>query len=260
MRQLLLSFLALMLSWGTSISQTKSTGVVNLLSGMTAKLDLNNTNNTATLTFTGPSDRWYALQFGDFNVGGGMGNGEDIVYFNGSTLADAVHNGIGIPPTNDSNNWNVESNTVSSGIRTIIANRTFNTGDTNDYIFSYDQSSISFAFSRSGSQSFSLAYHGASNRGYAIDNVFSTLGIEDHEVLDGEVTLIPNPASTSFKIHSNFDQNIVNITVYNSLGQNVSTLKNINSEINISELPSGNYYVEIENDLGLTSMKKLIIK
>lgn len=260
MRLFLLSFLALSLSWGTSIAQTKSTGVVNLLSGMTAKLDLNNTSSTVTLTFTGPSDRWYALQFGDFNVGGGMGNGEDIVYYNGSTLVDAVHNGIGIPPTNDANNWTVQSNTVSSGIRTIIANRAFNTGDANDYVFNYDNSSIDFAFSRSGSQSFSLAYHGASNRGYAINNAFSTLGIDDHEVLNREVTLIPNPASTSFMIQSDFEQNIVNTTVYNSLGQNVLSIKNISSEINIAELPSGNYYVEIENDLGLVSMKKLIIK
>ena len=260
MRLHLLLLLSLTLSLGTSFAQTKSTGVVNLLSGMTAKLDLDSANNTATLVFTGPSDRWFALQFGDFNVGGGMGNGQDIVYYNGSTLVDAVHNGIGIPPTDDTNNWTIMSNTTSSGIRTIIASRAFNTGDSNDYTFNYSNGSIDFAFSRSNSQSFSLAYHGASNRGYAINNAFSTLGIADHEAFVKDVKLIPNPASTSFTIQANFEQDIAKTTIYNSLGQNVLSIKNNTLKIDISALPTGNYYVEIENDLGAVSMEKLIIR
>ncbi|MCY1364766.1 hypothetical protein D9M69_515860 [compost metagenome] len=85
-------------------AQTKTTGTVNLLSGMTAKLDLNSTNSTATLTLTGPSDRWFALQFGSFAEGQGMESGQDVVYYNGTTLVDAVHNGVGTAPSADTNN------------------------------------------------------------------------------------------------------------------------------------------------------------
>lgn len=261
MRPLLLVLLALFLNAKTLNAQVKSTGVVNLLSGMTAKIDLNNNNKTVTLTFTGPSDRWYALQFGNFNFGDGMKNGEDIVYYNGNTLVDAVHNAVGTRPTDDStNNWKLTSNTVSSGIRTIIATRAFNTGDSNDYVFNYQDNAIDFAFSRSQSASYLLAYHGFPNRGYAISNSFTTLGIDDHEFAFKEVKLIPNPASTSFVIHSNFDHKIVNTTIYNSLGQNVLFIKNTSSEVNISQLPIGNYYVEIADNLGSVSMKKLVIK
>lgn len=171
MKKLLL--IAFLLSAVGLHAQSKTTGVVNLLAGMTAKLDLNNTTSTATLTFTGPSDRWYALQFGSFAAGGGMGAGQDIVYFNGTTLVDAVHNGLGATPSNDgTNNWTVTSNTVAAGTRTIVATRAFNTGDTNDYTFVYANADIDFAYSRSATASFSLAYH-QNNRGYAMNKPFS---------------------------------------------------------------------------------------
>jgi hypothetical protein len=228
---------------------------------MTAKLDLDNSNNTATLTFVGPSDRWFALQFGDFSVGGGMGNGEDVVYYNGSTLVDAVHNGIGIAPSNDANHWNLISNTTSSGTRTIIATRPFNTGDNNDYVFNFNDSTIDFAFSRSSSISFSLAYHGFSNRGYAINNSFTTLGIDDHEFKPNSIKLIPNPAVTNFYIHTSSKQDIVKVTIFNALGQEVLSVENSFYEsIDVSSLPAGNYYVEIKSNTDKVTIKKLLKK
>ena len=156
-------------------AQSKTTGTVNLLSGMTAELMLNNSTTTATLTLTGPSDRWFALQFGIFpgTSGGGMASGQDVVYYNGTTLVDAVHNGVGATPTTDAvNNWTVTSNTVSGSTRTIVATRAFNTGDTNDHTFVYSDVNIDFAFSRSQSASYGLAYHGP-NRGYQLNRPFT---------------------------------------------------------------------------------------
>ncbi|MEL1246182.1 T9SS type A sorting domain-containing protein [Flavobacterium sp. DGU11] len=174
MKKLLLIALVVLSAAGLH-AQSKTTGVVNLLAGMTAKLDLNNTTSTATLTFTGPSDRWYALQFGSFVQGDGMEAGKDVVYYNGTTLVDAVHNGVGVTPSTDAvNNWTVTSNTVAAGTRTIVATRAFNTGDTNDYTFVYSDANIDFAYARSASVSFSLAYH-QNNRGYAINKTFSCI-------------------------------------------------------------------------------------
>ncbi|OIQ17691.1 MAG: hypothetical protein BM557_08365 [Flavobacterium sp. MedPE-SWcel] len=172
MKKLLL-LAALILSATGIQAQTKTTGTVNLLSGMTAEIMLNEGTSTATLTFTGPSDRWFALQFGDFSTGGGMGNGEDVVYYNNTTLVDAVHNGIGSAPSTDAvNDWAITSNTVSGATRTIVATRAFNTGNTGDYTFVYSDATIDFAYSRSSSASYALAYHGASNRGYQLNRTF----------------------------------------------------------------------------------------
>ena len=262
MKTLLLSSLALIINIVTLTAQTKSTGAVNLLSNMTAEISLDKASNKATLTFTGPTDRWFALQFGDFSAGSGMSNGEDIVYFNGSTLVDAVHNGVGIPPSVDRNDWTLISNTASSGIRTIIATRAFSTGDSNDYVFNYNNTAIDFAFSRSQTVSYNLAYHGFANRGYAINNKFTdgALSIDDNEFNLKQITLVPNPATTSFMIKTDFEQNIINTSIYNALGQKVLSVNNNISRIDVSGLASGNYYVQIETGLGVVPMKKLLIK
>lgn len=174
MKKLVLFILFMLASLGLQ-AQSKTTGTVNLLSGMTAELVLNNSTTTATLTLTGPSDRWFALQFGIFpgTSGGGMAAGQDLVYYNGTTLVDAVHNGVGATPSNDAvNNWTVTSNTVSGSTRTIVATRAFNTGDANDHTFVYSNPNIDFAFARSQSASYGLAYHGP-NRGYQLNRTFT---------------------------------------------------------------------------------------
>ena len=172
MKKLLLTTLIFCASLGL-YAQSKTTGVVTLSSNMTAEMLLNDNDDTVTLTFTGPSDRWYALQFGNFNTGAGMQNGTDVVYYNGTTLVDAVQNSIGSAPSIDANNnWTVNTNTVAGGIRTIIATRALNTGDANDYTFNYSDTNVDFAWARGSSASFALSNHGGSNRGYSINNFF----------------------------------------------------------------------------------------
>jgi len=237
-------------------SQTKSTGVVNLTTGMTAKLDLNNTNTTVTLTLTGPSDRWFALQFGNFAEGSGMQAGEDVVYFNGTTLVDAVHNGVGSPPSPDTNNWTVTSNTVASGTRTLVATRAFTTADSNDFAFVYANNSIDFAYAKMSSASFSLAYHGGGNRGYLIDAPFTTLGVSDFE--QNKIAFYPNPANNFFSIRSNDE--IKSVIIYDATGKKVAGFKNQKDQLDISNLKAGIYFIEISNSENKVVTEKLIKK
>ena len=129
--------ITLLLLIGVSLlsAQQKSTGVVTLSTNMAATLTLDNGTSTATLSLTGPNDRWFALQFGSFT--GGMAAGSDLVYWDNVTLVDARHVGIGSTPTTDAtNNWTITSNlnnSPSAGLRTIVATRAFNTGDANDF-------------------------------------------------------------------------------------------------------------------------------
>ncbi|MFP9097456.1 T9SS type A sorting domain-containing protein [Flavobacterium sp. RHBU_24] len=172
MKKVLLTAL-LAFTAGAAFAQSKTTGTVTLTTGMTAKVDLNSGTSTATLTLTGPQDRWIALQFGSFATGGGMQDGTDVVYYNGTTLIDANQNGIGSAPSTDTNDWTVTSNTVSGTTRTIVATRAF-AGGTGDFTFNYTDANIDFAWARGSSASFSLSNHG-SNRGYKLNQAFNCL-------------------------------------------------------------------------------------
>jgi len=240
-------------------AQQKSTGVVALSSNMSANLTLNNTTSIVTLSITGPNDRWFALQFGSFT--GGMVNGTDLVYWNNSTLVDAKQIGIGSTPSNDTtNNWTITSNINNSpntGLRTITASRAFNTGDANDFVFDFSATSIDFSWARAASASFTLANHGISNRGVALDRTF-TLGTESFSLNDSK--LYPNPNNGDFIITSK--TNITKVNVYTITGAFVKTIEvndNINSaEVKVSGLEAGVYLLELKNDFE-KSWKKVIV-
>lgn len=172
MKKLLL-LTALLAGAAGTYAQSKATAVVSLTTGMTAKLELNSATSTATLTFTGPSDRWFALQLGSFTGTGGMQEGADVVYWNGTTLVDAVHNGVGAVPTVDTNDW-TSSSTVSGTTRTIVATRAFNTGSSDDYTIVYADANIDFAWAKASSATNTINNHGG-NRGYDLNNAYTCI-------------------------------------------------------------------------------------
>jgi invasion protein IalB len=171
MKRLLLLAALLMGAAGLH-AQSKATAVVTLTTGMTAKLELNNTTTTATLTLTGPSDRWIALQIGSFTNSGGMQEGADVVYWNGTTLIDGNQNGVGAFPTVDTNDW-TSTSTVSGTTRTIVATRAFNTGSSDDFTFVYSDINIDFAWAKASSATNTLNGHGTGNRGYSLNNAYT---------------------------------------------------------------------------------------
>ena len=171
MKKLLLLTSLLMGSAGL-YAQSKATAVVALTSGMTAQLELNNTTSTATLTLTGPSTRWFALQIGSFGGDGGMVEGKDVVYWDGNTLVDASHNGVGIAPSPDAvNDW-TSTSTVNGTTRTIVATRALNTGDSSDFTFVYTDANIDFAWAKASTATNTLISHGG-NRGYSLNNAYN---------------------------------------------------------------------------------------
>ena len=72
---------------------------------------------------------------------------------------------------------------------------------------------------------------------------------------DQQLTLVPNPASTSFKIVPQVTEG--NYTIINSRGQMVSTGK-VRESFNIEGLPSGMYVVRIETAESIESLRLIV--
>lgn len=256
-----ITLLTLLMISISGFSQQKTTGNVTLSTNMTVNLTLNNTTQNAIMVLTGPSDRWFALQFGAFAVGSGMATGNDFVYANGTTLIDGKMNGVGVTPSTDANqSWTIISNSVSSGIRTITAQRNFSTGDANDYTFNYANTSIDFAWARCGSASYTLNNHGGSNRGYVVGTPLSTV-LSINEFSLKAATIYPNPSNGSFSIETNTSLDKIN--VYSQTGSLVKTIELLDQsnkiDLNLNNFQKGIYLIELQNETEKT-WKKIIIE
>lgn len=252
MKKTTLLLLALpLLGWAQS-KGTNPISVQNLNAGMV----LNNDTQTVTLTMVGPSDRWLAVQYGQFT--GGMQNGSDMAYFNGTTLIDGRMNGSGQTPSADAqNNWTVTQNTVNSGIRTLVATRPFDSPDATDYDFNYADQTIAIGLARGNGASFTLSNHGSSNRIMNTTLGFTNLGTN---VIVKETTRVyPNPSQGNVIISSEYE--LQSVAVYQLNGALVRTLRpeTASTQIELSDLSTGTYLLEIETKTEKT-WKKIVVE
>lgn len=248
--------LSLFLALAINISffaQTSSTGTINLssTSGLeyTAKIDITSTN--VTLTLVGPSDRWLALGFGASS----MTTNKDVVIFNGTNLTDRTFQGIGSTPTLDNNqDWSISSNTILSGVRTLIATRNLNTGETNDYVFTTSDTSISLVWARGNGATFNLSNHGGGNRGATASGI--TLGINDL-TLANNFKIYPNPASSKINIKLPSTLNTVTLEAFNTLGSKIynQDISNLNTSIDVSNWSNGIYLIHLKTDNNLLTKR-----
>ena len=251
-----ITIILLLLVGFLGFAQSKSTGVVTIVGNVSVELVLNNTTQIATITMTGPSDRWFAVKLGSFTSG--MSTAPDVYYFNGSTLIDASQGGSG-PNTDPIQNITVTSNTVVGGIRTIVATRPFATGDATDFTYVFSATSIDIAGAFGASASNNLAYHGSDNRATAIDTPFTTLGVEDFTL--NATKIYPNPSKGIFTIESKTTLDKIN--VYSQTGVLVKTIEVLSNtsetiEVNLQGLQIGIYLLELQNATE-KSWKKIII-
>ena len=229
----------LLVGLNVSIAQTKSTGVVNLNSLMTLKIDKNATTSSVTLTLTGPSDRWFGIGFNSST----MANGTDCLYYS-SSLVDSKITGQSTPTTDATNEWTISSNTVSAVTRTLVLTRNF-VGGTGDYTFVYNDNALNMIWAYGSG--LTMSQHdtrGSSALGF-------TLGIEDFASLD-KISIAPNPSNGIVTISKNNQTAISKVTVFDI---NAKVLKVIDSELNLeaiqidlSKFSKGVYFIEIAND------------
>ncbi|MCF8323013.1 MAG: leucine-rich repeat domain-containing protein [Flavobacterium sp.] len=85
-------------------------------------------------------------------------------------------------------------------------------------------------------------------------STFKTLGTPDFD-FDRYFTVYPNPATTALNITTKESINIGTVNVYNALGQLVLAIPNAEkvSKVDVSNLKSGNYFIQIRTDKGSSS-------
>ncbi|RKE98786.1 T9SS type A sorting domain-containing protein [Ichthyenterobacterium magnum] len=93
------------------------------------------------------------------------------------------------------------------------------------------------------------------NQGMIVSAIDITLSIDEFDTL--QFSLYPNPAKNQFTIQLDASVQLEQVIVYNILGQEVLTSKNI--VVNTSNLVSGSYFVKVSTSKGKTT-KKLIIE
>lgn len=224
-----------------------TSGNVNLGStGMVVKLET--TTTTATLTLTGNSNSYLGIGFGS----AGMGNGSDGFIYNSQSSVDYTFTGVGSNPMADTaQHWTVVTNTVASGIRTLVATRTL-AGGSEDYTIANAAANIPISYARG--TGLSLQNHGTS-RGYSTLVMKASLSTEDFD--QQKIKVYPNPVTDM--LHFGDNGTIKKVSFYDITGRMVkTTLTEGKNSIDVSTLKKGTYVVEYELTDGSTSYDKII--
>ena len=227
-------------------AQSFSTGTQTLSSGLTTSINIDNDTGTTTLTLAGPSDKWFGIGFGNSNM-----NGTDIFMTDGSSIRDAYSTSTSGTPEADSSqqsgDWTLVSNTVSSGTRTIVATRANDTGNSNDYTFSASAGSLTVIWAVGSSTTY--AYH--SIRGATALSV--SLGISENNLLSFE--MYPNPVSDLLNIQLPTGTEKAEVGVFDYTGRLVSskTISSNDTAIDVQQISKGIYMIRLaaNNKIGV---------
>lgn len=243
---------ALCLSIGLFSFAQFTTGTVSL-TGSTRTIRIDTNATTAVMTLTGDSTHWLGIGFD----GTSMATVTDMFIWNNTANRDYIAPGGHSQPNPDaagSQSWTIVSDTVSGGVRTVVASRSLTSAG--DYTFLNNSSSINIIFSEGFDVI--LGYHGGNP--HAPQTLTRTaLGIEDFSLNGSQI--YPNPSNGDFLVKTK--TNLETINVYTQTGVLVKTI-NVEDdsdavEVNVKGLQTGVYLIELVNDTEKT-WKKIIVK
>ena len=89
-----------------------------------------------------------------------------------------------------------------------------------------------------------------------LEYVNPNLGNSDLSYLDNAIGLFPNPTSSLVQLNISNDIEVINVKLYNVLGQQITIVTN--NSIELSFLPAGLYYLQIATNLG--TVTKTVIR
>lgn len=242
MKKLVLSLLMVLLSIGGLFAQTYSTGNMTFFGDYSGKIDV--TSSTVTVTLVGPSNSWLGI---GFNANSMDDIGQDVIIFDGTNITDRSFNGIGTTPPTDTQNWSLSSNTVVTGVRTVVMTRARVATEGSDFTFPAAAQPLDVIYARR-SGSTTIGYHGGGNCGATTANL--TLGANEFAL--ESVKVYPNPSKEFFTIQLPETIGKAEVKVYDAVGklikqQQISTIEN---KIYTADLTSGSYFMILRSDYG----------
>lgn len=248
-----ITLLLTLFSFAFVSGQSYTSGVINFatIGGINYTAVIETDTQNVKLTLTGPSTRYLAIGFG-VNA---MSSGGDVLIFDGSSLTDRTFVGNALPTLDVEQTWNITSNTVASGVRTIVATRALNSGQPNNFVFSNSGQPIMMVWAAANSNSFNLAYHG-STRGATMSNF--TLSQNAFDL--SSFGIYPNPANSVINLDLPESVVLVDFIIYDMTGKKIlqKQISNQDTSIDVSVLSKGSYISRIESE-GNVASKILII-
>ena len=244
------TFILTLLMTAYGFAQSVSTGQVPLTTGCTVQFDVTSTEVTMTMVL--PENDWLAVALDATGMGS---TNKDVIVYDSSGLQDRYLNGQVTPPTDGTSNqdWTQSSNTVTSGVRTIVATRDLNTGDSKDYVFTTtNNTALPLLWARGNG---TLGYHGT-NKG----SVASTLDSAEIAAMT-EFEVYPNPADLELNVEFPASIQKATVAVYSVLGTVVfqAEMDQWNSKINTSEWSAGVFIMNISTP-DFSQTKRIIKK
>lgn len=212
----------------------------------TIKIDTD--SSIVTLTITGPSTSWLGVGFNGFS----MSEVTDMFIWNASSNRDYTPSGSRSMPSADAvQSWTIVSDTVSFGVRTVVATRSLISSG--DYTFLNNSSSINIIYARGSSTT--LAYH--STNPHSIQTLTRTaLGVDNFS--SKTIAIYPNPTTDKFTVQS--EVLVDNIIVYDHIGKEVLKFEQAQNVYDISKLAKGIYLLEIKTNSDKKSFHKIVIE
>jgi hypothetical protein len=238
----------------TATAQIRETAVTTIGS-MTVKISLDQPTSTATITLTGPSTRWMSIGLDCSS----MAANKDVISYGTSLLDRSFSTSTHVQPITDPvNNLTLVSNTVAGTTRTLVISRAFNTGDSNDYVFNFNATSLNIVWGLGPGTDLGVKH---SSKGIATLS-FSTLS-NDEFTLANSLLVSPNPSTGLVTIQNPANLVIQTISIFDNQAKllkvwNPSTENTLNTTLDLSDLAKGVYYIEVTTATD-KSVKKIIL-
>ncbi len=221
-----------------------STGTTGL--GGLGTIKISTSPTTVTMTLTGSSTRWLGVGFGTNVIA--MGNCTDMFIWNDTPDRDYTPTHVGndyhyMPVPDADQSWTIVSDTVTAGIRTVVATRALVSAG--DYTFLNDSSLLQIIYAQGATTT--LAYHDTNVHSTAALNRFATLALEDFSITAPRI--YPNPSKGSLTVQTK--TGLDTIVIYNQTGAVVQTIavnsKKEGNEVAVNGLATGVYIFELQN-------------
>ncbi len=239
-KQILLPLVIIIVSITSAFGQftTATSGL-----GAIGSIRIDTSPTTVTMTLTCLSDRWVGVGFG----GNTMATSTDMFIWNDTpdrdyTVHTAGNSGHNMPTPDAVQSWTIISDTVASGMRTIVATRPL--VSIGDYTFTNGTGYIQIIVAQGDTTT--LAYHGT-NAHYPVGLNRYVLALEEFSLKSTSIYPNPSKGTVTIKTNTSLDK----ITIYSQTGAVVRTIQiesqKEDNEINVSGLAAGTYIFELQN-------------